>query len=338
DPGYWVDHFRQSVLFADAVGTLAAEGNRIFLEVGPGRTLGSLAKQHPKVDSQAVLSTLRHREEAVEDEVFLLEVLGRVWALGAAVDLDALLWAGETRQNVQLSTYAFQHQRYFIEPRQATPAPADVQLRRTEELEQWGWAPAWRQIGTDGEATDETHHWLVFLDDTGLGDTVVERLRKRGHTVTVVRPGDTYARQGEYEYLLAPERGREGYDALVRDLVKSAHVPNRILHAWLVTSEERFRPGSSFFHRNQECGFYSLFFLAQALADENVPRPLHLVVLSSGMQRLGDEPLPHPEKSTVLGPVKVVPRELPGVTCTSIDVQLPAPSQRMFGGNLRRAL
>ena len=83
-----------------------------------------------------------------------------------------------------------------------------------------------------------------------------------------------------------------------------------------------FRPGSSFFHRNLEHGFYSLFFLAQALGDENVPRPLHLTVVSSGMQQVRGEALRYPEKAAALGPCKVIPRELSGVTCSSVDVEL----------------
>ena len=38
------------------------------------------------------------------------------------------------------------------------------------------------------------------------------------------------------------------------------------MHAWLVTREERFRPGSSFFHRNIEQGFFSLLFLVLGVA------------------------------------------------------------------------
>ena len=48
------------------------------------------------------------------------------------------------------------------------------------------------------------------------------------------------------------------------------HVPTRIGHFWLVTEGETHRPGSSFFHRLQEQGFYSLLFLAQALADSSL--------------------------------------------------------------------
>jgi NAD(P)-dependent dehydrogenase (short-subunit alcohol dehydrogenase family) len=41
------------------------------------------------------------------------------------------------------------------------------------------------------------------------------------------------------------------------------------------------------------------------------------------MQSVDGEPLPYPEKATLLGPVKVIPRELRGIICKSIDVQVP---------------
>ncbi|HKK52455.1 MAG TPA: SDR family oxidoreductase, partial [Myxococcota bacterium] len=96
------------------------------------------------------------------------------------------------------------------------------------------------------------------------------------------------------------------------------------MHLWEVTASEKFRPGSSFFHQNIQDGFYSLHFLAQAINEESLPRPLHITVVSNGMQSvLEGEGLAHPEKATLLGPVKVIPRELPDVTCKSVDVALP---------------
>ena len=44
-PEYWVRHLRQAVRFADGVQTLLSEPARVFLEVGPGRTLASLVQQ-----------------------------------------------------------------------------------------------------------------------------------------------------------------------------------------------------------------------------------------------------------------------------------------------------
>ena len=54
------------------------------------------------------------------------------------------------------------------------------------------------------------------------------QLRAAGQRVTTVRPGDAFARDGEGGYILNPERGREGYDALIRDLVASGRTPDRV--------------------------------------------------------------------------------------------------------------
>ena len=95
-----------------------------------------------------------------------------------------------------------------------------------------------------------------------------------------------------------------------------------------MTRGQDFRPGSSFLHRNLEQGFYSLMFLAQAMAEENLPRPIHMTVATTGAVQVKTEPLADPEKATVLGPVRVIPRELPGVSVSTLDVVLPPLPRR----------
>lgn len=330
DPMYWVRHLRNTVHFADCLTTLKKDAQRVYLEVGPGKALGSLAQANG-VPAAQVINSLRHADHAVPDDVWFLGTLGRLWATGVKVDWEPI-WGEARRQRVPLPTYAFQRKPYFIEPGAARATPeAAPQLVRTDDVAAWGYQPHWRPRQADiafdvtqDLATTPPQTWLVFADETGLCDRLVERLRGASHRVTVVRAGDLFARLGEFEYLLAPERGREGYDELLRDLVATGHPPQQIVHAWLVTQEERFRPGSSFFHRNLEQGFFSLLFLAQAMAGENLPKPLHLSVISSGAARVRGETLPYPEKATLMGPARVAPRELPGLTCSVLDVVLPA--------------
>lgn len=76
DTDYWVDHQRGTVHFADCVGALASD-NTMFLEVGPGKALSALARQHPDVTANQVLSSLRHREDLIADDKHMFEVLGR---------------------------------------------------------------------------------------------------------------------------------------------------------------------------------------------------------------------------------------------------------------------
>lgn len=340
DPRYWVEHLRNTVRFADGIGTLLETPGRVLLEVGPGKTLSSLARQHRALNpNQLVASSLRHPKEEISDVAFFISALGRLWSAGVEFD-EGRLWVGEERRRVRLPTYAFQRQAYWIEP--GKPAGerhgAAATLSCLENVDDWFSHPVWRlrELESSEVAADPTV-WLVFLDDAGLGSAVVEKLRAAGHEVATVRTGDAYAQLGAQEYVLSPEHGRDGYDALVRDLTATGKVPSRIVHLWLTTSDTSHRPGSSFFHRTQEQGFYSLLFLAQAVEAEKWPRPLHLTVVTNGMEKTRGELLLYPEKATVLGPVGVIPRELDRTNCLVIDVALPVAAKLGFGKRRRRS-
>ena len=331
DPAYWVAHLRNTVNFQSCMATLMAEPGRVYLEMGPGRALSSLAQANGVAAGQ-VVPALRHPEQDISDDAWHIAAIARLWACGVPVDWEPI-WGGARRNRVPLPSYAFQRKPYFIEPGSARVTDTAALPERIADMANWGWKPQWRQaasgfdLGADlADATPQS--WLIFADAEGLATACASRLRQAGHRVTLVRAGDAFVRDGESGYILAPERGRDGYDLLIRDLVARGHTPSRIAHFWLVTGKPGFRAGSSFFHRNLEQGFHSLLFLAQAIADENLPRPLHLTVVTTGAAQTGHEGLPSPEKATVLGPARVIPRELPGFTVSLLDVVLPAPDRR----------
>lgn len=329
DPKYWVDHLRHTVRFGDGLSTLSQDSSRIYLEVGPGKALSALARMHGSVPVGKVISGLRHADEEIADDAFFLSVLGRLWACGVDVDWEQY-WGDVPRQRLVLPSYAFQRSPYFIEPGHVSQEATAPDLIRQDNRDNWRYAPAWKPRFAECDIDVETelghaerHSWLIFTDPGGVGADLARRLRDVGHSVTEVRAGDGFARINDDTYALAPERGREGYDSLIGDLVTRGRAPDRIVHLWLFTESQTFRPGSSFFHRNLEQGLYGLFFLAQAISDENLPRPIHLTTVSSGALRVRAEALPAPEKATVMGPVRMIPRELPGITASLLDVDLP---------------
>ncbi|MBO9464102.1 SDR family NAD(P)-dependent oxidoreductase [Tropicibacter sp. R15_0] len=338
DPDYWVDHLRGTVHFADCIGTLAKE-DRIFLEVGPGKALSALSRQHGDVTPNQVISSLRHPEDAIPDDKHMFEVMGRLWALGAQIDWEQI-WGEARRVRVPLPTYAFQRSPYFIAPGEAKTDTASQYLMRSDDIADWGWKPVWRprsaQVEVDiadmAEADPQT--WLIFRDESGLASGAATQLRAANHQVVEVSVGDSFARVSEDHYLLSPERGREGYDMLLQDLAARGVVPTRIAHFWLVTQDESHRPGSSFFHRVQEQGFYSLMFLAQALAEEGTAKP-HISIFTNGAAKLRDEALPYPAKATIAGPARVIPRELPGITVSTCDLELPEAPKSSFWGRAK---
>ena len=324
DPEYWVQHLRNTINFRACMETLTATPGRIYIEMGPGRALSSLSQANG-IGAGQVVPALRHPEQKMADDAWHIASIARLWACGVPVDWSPI-WGEARRQRVPLPGYAFQKKPYFIAPGRAEAAEAEVLPARVEEMASWGWRLHWRpatagfDIDDLGEAAPET--WLVFTDASGLCTAAAARLKAAGHRVVAVRAGDSFARDGE-GYVLAPERGREGYDLLVRDLAARGLAPSRILHGWLVTRGQDFRPGSSFLHRNLEQGFWSLFFLSQALAEEDLPRPIRLTVLTTGAAQVKGERLAEPEKAMILGPLRVVPKEVPGLVIASLDLTLP---------------
>ncbi|WP_397543996.1 SDR family NAD(P)-dependent oxidoreductase [Roseovarius salis] len=329
DPEYWVQQLRNCVHFADGINTLAARRDRVFFEVGPGRALSSLAQMSDAVQPGQVLSALRHPQDDIPDDKYLLGVVGRFWACGIEADW-AQIWGEARRNRVVLPTYRFQSRRYFIEPGETRNSQDDALPPRAEDIADWGYLPVWQPRYAacpvnrrDTLGADSPNDWLFFADDEGVCDALAAELSAAGHKTTVVRPGDSFVRLNEAEYRLAPDQGPEGYTALLEALAADGRLPDRVVHAWLLTGDETFRPGSDFFTRNIEHGFQSLLHLAQAAEAVDRPEVMHLTVLTNGAAQLRDEPLPCPEKAMIAGPAGTIPKELPGLTVAQVDVETP---------------
>ncbi len=330
-PDYWVGQLRNTVHFADCITTLSAARKRIYLEVGPGKALSALAQMSETVAPAQVLSTLRHPDQDIADDMYFVSVIGRLWACGLEADWSQI-WGEAKRNRVVLPTYQFQRAKYFIEPGTAAviaPAPS---LNRLDDIEDWGSVPAWRprfadtDIDVTTELADEPLTWLIFADDAGLAAPVKQRLRDAGHTVMSVRAGDAFAQVDETKYTLAAEQGRQGYDQLIAALKERGAMPDRIGHFWLTDDHVEPRPGSSIFDRNIEQGFWSLTWLAQSLTEAGIEKPLHISVFTAGAAQVRKEDVPHPEEALIAGPVGVFAREMPGVTAAQIDIEPQEPA------------
>jgi acyl transferase domain-containing protein len=129
DPQYWARHLREAVRFADGIKELLKKPNAVFLEVGPGTTLGSLTKfQAAKADNRAIVSSLRHAKEGPPDLAAMLTASGQLWMRGVKLNWSAIHGEGR-RHRVTLPGYPFQRQRYWIEPAAritATSAPPSL--------------------------------------------------------------------------------------------------------------------------------------------------------------------------------------------------------------------
>ena len=91
--GYWVRQAREPVRFADAVGTLAAQGITVFLEIGPDGSLSALGPAALPGDGDGdgggvFVPVLRPDQPG---PAAVVDALARVHVLGAGVDWAAVL-------------------------------------------------------------------------------------------------------------------------------------------------------------------------------------------------------------------------------------------------------
>lgn len=338
-PRYWTEHLRRPVRFDDCVSFTHDLGGPVFIECGPGRVLSSLVASRGDVERDAILTSTPQAGSGEDSLAHFRVALARAAVAGLDLDLAAQFREG---RRIALPTYAFQHRPYFFERVQPTAEPTDERLERKASFDEFFERPAYMRSAPSLVAGRASRERIVFFADGTHLDDLIRRLERRGHEVVVVRPGDDFAERVNGEFRISPERGKSDVARLFSSLRARAFHPTRIVHAWLLTSEARHRPGSNIFHRNQEMGFYSLLFLFQALVDAEFPALPHCLVLTNGMERLEDEPLRHPEKATILGPALVAPKEIPGLTARVVDVELEErgehPRVSLLGRNADRPI
>jgi amino acid adenylation domain-containing protein len=169
-PDYWAAHVRDTVRFADGVAQLMDGAYDILLEVGPGQTLGPLARQHPaKPPAQVVLSSLPY--QGSEEQRGLLETLGRLWTSGVEVDWQTF-YRFEKRQRTVAPTYSFERRRFWPEPPPAErPAPVVASTVTPEAV---------AVANSDAPAHVETHTGLTASPtiDAANANSRKERLTK----------------------------------------------------------------------------------------------------------------------------------------------------------------
>ena len=318
DPAYWIRSQMEPSRTSAALATLLESPERILLEVGPDGRMTDLARQHPSTakpaddDARAAASAgptliCSLPESAagggMPSSGRLLDALGRLWLAGVEVDWDGF-YGDERRLRVELPTYPFERQRYPLEIRpfvdQTPPGTAQERPRRVDD---WTYVPQWRRDTSPRKPTSpaalaEAGRWLILGGNSPLGRALTEALRGAG------------AR-------------------LLADLATGDELPDRIVHlgAFAAKHDAHAKHGERP-ERSLEL-FADLVEIGRAWAARPDAPPLRLDVVASGLcEVLGDEIL-EPENAVLLGPVRVLPQELPGAACRAIDLLADTPLDQL---------
>jgi acyl transferase domain-containing protein len=315
DPAYWVRHLRETVRFADGLSVLLDDPDRLLMEIGPGRTLASLAALHPqRTSAQPIVTTLPHADDDTDDQGFLLGAVAALWTHGVPVDWKAM-HEGEPRQRVPLPTYPWERQRYWIDAdRPALAASSTVpgaaeptaSLTRREQVDDWMYAPVWHRAITPAPgALGEV--WLLAED--GAATTALDAaLRARGARICRVQAGDGFV-ESSPDRVSVRRDATDDWVSLWQRAGRQGRVPSHIVHTWAADATV-----------DEVAAFHSIAALGQALIQEDVTVPLTMTVLTAAAHDVIGDDVRHPMGALAMGPVNGFAAELPAVSARVVDL------------------
>ncbi|MEO1086206.1 MAG: acyltransferase domain-containing protein, partial [Acidobacteriota bacterium] len=323
DPDYWARHLRQTVRFGDGVETLLAEPDFVFVEVGPGRALTTLAKRQVDRDQfHRFVASMRHPMDKTADDAHLALALGKLWAAGVDIEWGAY-YGDERRLRVPLPTYPFERERFWIEPGEGR-ASTPVDTGKSADLSTWPHVLGWERRAPLPAAADLTigdGPWLLF-DDGEWGRALAGRLAAEGVDLVRVTAGPSFVAGEGGHYTLRPGI-RADYDTLIRELAAAGRAPRRVVHCWGIVD------GDEGFAATADLGFHSLLFVQQALDAQGLDAPVTFDVLARGLEAVESGDRVNPDLATLLGPCLVLPQEHPNLTVRLVDVDQPeTPADR----------
>ncbi|MHB9864444.1 type I polyketide synthase [Streptomyces sp. YIM S03343] len=372
DAAYWYTNLRQTVQLEPAIRTLVADGHGAFLEMSPHPVLTvPVAETVESTGAEALVTgTLRRGQGGLTR---LYASLGEAWAHGVTVDWT-LVFTGTHPHRVDLPTYAFQPQRYWLDAPKPTATaaadPLDEAFWKTVEegdLEEFartlGLTPdtealetvvpalsSWHRTRRDRSTLDSWRYRIVWRPQPEQGSLATQH-------------GSPAAQLDGTWLVVVPEAHQD--DELVGDVTRllvqagAAAVPvimgvadlDRAAVAQQLTDIAAAdaanpvrgvvsllaldeRPAPA--HAGPTVGLTQSVALLQGLIDAGTDARLYLLTTESATTGLADDPVLHPLQAVVWGLGRVAALEQPKLWGGLID--LPAELDERTGAALVAAL
>ncbi|NES02152.1 MAG: type I polyketide synthase [Okeania sp. SIO2F4] len=279
---YWCQHVLEAVQFSASMETLHREGYNIFLEIGPHPVLLGMGRRCLPENAGMWLPSLRKK---ISDWQQLLTSLSELYVRGVEVDWGGFD-AGYSRQRVQLPTYPFQRQRYWIEEVGTLHATSLRQDKKPSKKSDF--SDLFYQVEWDEKALTNTTlptnltpgTWLIFAESNGyLWENLVDLLEKQGQTCIVVFAAEerwSLALKGEREMRQINPARLQDFQNLI-DIVLTTELPpcKGIIHLWSLETTPTAETTIESLERDQLRNSGSVLHLVQALTKRvksNLPK------------------------------------------------------------------
>jgi acyl transferase domain-containing protein/acyl carrier protein len=340
DPNYWGKHMRSPVLFYKGLACINDQAPTNFLEVGPGRSLGTLARSF--ADSGSVIqSSMAHASARGAGEVkAFLRSAAELWAAGVPVDWSRR-YEGERRHKRPLPTYPFERKRYWVIDREE-PAAARAGANRSRLPGAAAAQPpraaapylmetaTWKRVQSAAAANRDPDRaesvWLVVVTKESLDQRFASTLRDRGDKVTVVEKGSAFAELGDDRFTCDPMQEAD-VDRVCAASVRELAAEKRLRVVYFC-NPSRPRPADKVageYKQQVNDKINAPIALIRALTRYAKAEKISLTIVTrEGQEIIGSENI-DPMMALPIGPCLAGMHEYPGLNCRIVDV-MPAPA------------
>ncbi|MEM7187788.1 MAG: type I polyketide synthase [Bacteroidota bacterium] len=242
---YWKRHIVSSVEFAKGIGTLITQGHSLFIEVGPGKTLATFFKQsNRKEHNNAVLTTVRHPKEAVDDGAYFNSFLGKLDSFGVRVDWNAYYDDNPPRK-ISAPVYAFEP--YEVEVKVSikeqlgthkTLPGTNKAIKDCFHIQSWKYVP--ERNASKTEDNQPASAYVIFGEQNPIMLALRQELTENGKQVIMVDQGEQFEMVNDTTFTVDPN-DEETFQQLQSQLDSSGFEFGGIIYAWQTDSKSNDR-------------------------------------------------------------------------------------------------
>jgi|LSQX01.1.fsa_nt_gb acyl transferase domain-containing protein len=261
-------------------------------------------KRRMSVDARELIRGLDH--SGSNDYRQTLCRLAELYVKGADIEWKQL-YRGKRYKRVHLPTYPFiGEQCWFAENSAAA------------ENEPMYHYISWKESELDSQAPslDKEGDILVLKDSNGLADKLKEELFKENENIIEVSFGAEYVRQGENEFIITGSE--DDYKRLLGEL--STRKLTWIVHL-CSTSIQADTKEVQETEKRLELGVYSIFRLLRAIVGNRIKSQINIMAVTRNIGCItGAQGAIIPENAAMVGLLKVINHEHPGLRCRCFDI------------------
>ncbi len=207
DPQYWCRHLRQAVCFSQGIQTILTETeSALLIEVGPGKTLGQLARLNQAQDDTTapVAYSLPTAHEKTSSTDFMLDSLAKAWVKHQTIDWAAF-YQEERRFKVSLPTYPFERTKYWIEAgktQKDTTQTASALAVRQVDPNKWFYTDSWKSLTLLNTNTEKSSAFLIFGSQSTAVTALQHKLQANGHQVILACAQSEFTQSSSNQFAL----------------------------------------------------------------------------------------------------------------------------------------